>query len=162
MSKKIKLTRGKYAIVDDEDFVYINRFTWQCMEKGDRAIRTINVRGEHLSIPMEAFLVKNKKGHIYMHKNCNNLDNRKANICLVHKKIILARANKRKTNKGRPPTSLYKGVSFVKRSPKWEAKVNKDGKGYYCGLHNLQESAARAYNEKAKELYGDFAYQNKI
>jgi len=38
----------------------------------------------------------------------------------------------------------------------------KDNKQFYVGSFNDEVEAALAYNEKAKELHGEFAFLNKI
>ena len=59
-------------------------------------------------------------------------------------------------------SSKFKGVSYVKRSGKWRARVNKEGKEHTAGTYDTEIEAAIAYNIKAKELYGEFANINKI
>lgn len=54
----------------------------------------------------------------------------------------------------------YKGVYAVKN--KFMAQIKYKNKNIYLGLHDTPEQAAQAYNEKAKELFGKFAYQNVI
>jgi hypothetical protein len=61
--------------------------------------------------------------------------------------------------------SGYKGV---KKTPKhletknniFSSRVIKDRKAYYCGVFKTAEDAARAYDHKAKELFGEFACLN--
>lgn len=59
-------------------------------------------------------------------------------------------------------TSGYKGVTWHKNVGKWHSSVFKSGKRYYCGVHDCKHEAAKAYNEKAKELFGEFAVLNII
>ena len=40
--------------------------------------------------------------------------------------------------------------------------VNQDKKTYYLGAFRTEQGAAKKYNEKARELYGEYAYQNKV
>jgi hypothetical protein len=59
-------------------------------------------------------------------------------------------------------SSKYKGVSWNKRSTKWLAKIKKNGKVHYIGTFTLETEAALAYNKKALELNGEYAYLNKV
>lgn len=68
--------------------------------------------------------------------------------------------NKDKTSK--TTSSQYKGVSFDKKSKKFKAYITVDKKVTHIGFFNTEEEAAIAYNEKASELYQDFAKLNNI
>nr|WP_236075035.1 AP2 domain-containing protein [Marinobacter nauticus] len=56
----------------------------------------------------------------------------------------------------------YKGVWLQPDTGKWGASITKDGKFNYLGLFEREEDAAEAYNKAASELFGEFAYLNKI
>lgn len=91
------------------------------------------------------------------HINRNTLDNRIENlrICSNQENSF----NRRKHIDGK---SKYKGVSFHKKTQKWQVSITKNNKSYYIGLFKSQEEAAKAYNIKALELFGDFANLNTI
>ena len=172
--KKIKLTQGKYAIVDDEDYPYLKRFSWcirSDVEKNrlDKVVTFIGFYKEKsLFVSMGKFLVENKDNDkfVILHKNGNHFDFRKTNLLLgtfSEKKI----RDGKYSFKERVPTSKYKGVyKKKKRTPGhkkvWTATVSKEGTKYHLGNFNTEKEAAEVYNERAKELYGDLAYQNKI
>lgn len=59
-------------------------------------------------------------------------------------------------------SSNFKGVAWHKSSKKWQSSVFKDGKRHYLGLFIDPVEAAKAYNKKAQELFGEFAHLNKI
>lgn len=170
MSKQIKLTQGKFAIVDDEDYPYLNRFRWYASEyKGtERAqlrIRSLNNTNKtskalkKCTIYIEQFLLTARNGYVYIHLNKNGLDVRKENLILSTIPHAYQRGKKRKNT-----TSKYKGVYFNKRKSekKWCAQVSKDKKHYLVGYFYTEDEAGEAYNEKARELYGEIAFQNKI
>jgi hypothetical protein len=56
--------------------------------------------------------------------------------------------------------SKYKGVYKAKKSG-WYSTVKKEGKKYTFGKFTCEKEAALAYNEKALELFGEYAYLNK-
>jgi hypothetical protein len=60
-----------------------------------------------------------------------------------------------------PRKGDYKGVSLTP-SNRWKADVRHQGIAYYIGIFSTQELAAYAYNCKAKELFGSFAYLNQV
>jgi hypothetical protein len=57
-------------------------------------------------------------------------------------------------------SSKYKGVSWNKRLSKWEAQIQLNKKKTYLGMFSSEEAAANAYDSKALELFGEFAWTN--
>ena len=100
------------------------------------------------------------------HINHNGLDNRLSNLRVVTTSQNQGNRKKRKTARN---TSAFKGVhkhSFSKLNPKmrnpWISKIFKDGKHYKVGSFGTEREAALAYNKKATELFGEYAYLNKV
>jgi len=165
--KRIKLTQGKYAIVDDEDYPYLRKFNWiaECSNGSNikeyyAARRITTCMGRGYLIGIEYFIMPSARngGSKIVHKNYNSLDCRKENI--EYRQNGVAVHNKRKTKI--PKTSKYKGVHWNKINSNWVAKIGIDYKSLWLGVFQKEKNAAKAYNKKAKELYGEFAYQNKI
>ena len=85
-------------------------------------------------------------------------DNRITNLREATNNLNQCNMSKRLPNS----SSKYRGVGLHKSSGKWRAYVSFKGKGFSLGLHNTPEDAAKAYNIKAKELFGKFAYLNDV
>jgi len=64
--------------------------------------------------------------------------------------------------KYRNNTSGFKGVTWHEALKKWRARIGYKNKYIHLGLFNCKVEAAKTYNEKALELFGEFAYQNEI
>ena len=81
--KKIKLTKGKYALVDDADFSRLNQWKW-CYNENGYATRGTHKRinGERISInySMHRLINKTPDNLFTDHINRNKLDNRKSNL----------------------------------------------------------------------------------
>lgn len=59
-------------------------------------------------------------------------------------------------------TSKYKGVSWKSKNNKWCAQIQFNKTKIYIGLYNSELEAVKAYNAKAKELFGANAYINQL
>ena len=153
--KKIPLTRGKFAIVDDEDYPILSRHKWQC-SKDSYAVHSTFGRGKS-PYQMQEWVISKKPYNKIMFINRNPLDCRKCNL------VEVARGNPTHYSykkKGKY-TSNYKGVCYFKRDKVWIMQIHCDGK--YIRKHCKTElEACILYNKKAKELYGELAFQNKI
>jgi hypothetical protein len=96
-------------------------------------------------------------GMVVDHINGDTLDNRRANlrICSVSQNAMNQAPQRIKRSK-------YKGVTRHKK--KWLSQINQRVAGKqkhtHLGLYDSEEDAARAYDKKAKELYGEFALLN--
>ena len=153
--KRIKLTQGKFALVDDEDFEWLNERKW-CAAKttyggfiadswDGKLKRTIRMHREITNAP---------KGLDVDHKNHDTLDNRRENLRVCTRSQNLS--NQRKTR----GSSKYKGVSWFKRRKKFQAYIKKNSKHIGLGYYANEVQAAKAYDKKAKELFGEFACLN--
>lgn len=154
--KKILLTQGKYSLVDDEDFEYLNQFLW-CFD-GNYAVRRITVeKGVYKKIYLHHVIFPIKKGFQVDHKNTNKLDNQKNNLRYAthaenvrNKKII-------STN-----TTGYKGVTFNKRAGKFVAQITVNNKNIFLGYFIKAEEAAVAFDLAATKFYKKFANLNFV
>ena len=158
--KQIPLTKGKIALVDDADFEWLSQWRWCYNSRGYAArgqrvgprilnkTKTVLMHREVLGISGEEFSDTNVD-----HKNRDRLDNRRENLRICTDADNRANSGRRSDN-----TSGYKGV-FRKRTG-WQAQVKKGGKSVFCKTFRTPEEAARAYDEVAKKLFGEFANLN--
>jgi hypothetical protein len=72
------------------------------------------------------------------------------------------KSKRQQGRKARNTVSRFVGVSYDKRRSTWGAKIKKAGKSHWCGSYLKEEDAAKAYNSKALELFGDNAKLNII
>lgn len=54
--------------------------------------------------------------------------------------------------------SGYKGVTYHRGCNAYQAQLKHEGRMYYLGLYDSPLDAARAYWQKAVELFGEFAW----
>lgn len=89
--RKVKLTQGKYALVDDEDFERVNSFRWHASleSRGTKfyAVRFDYSGEKRVKVRMHRFVLGLPPGlgddRCVDHLNHNPLDNRKANLEVV-------------------------------------------------------------------------------
>ena len=151
---EIALTKGKVALVDEEDFEHLEEFKWYATTKG-YAVRDVHVEGKKVTIRMHRVVMNSPDSLQVDHINNDKLDNRKSNLRLCNN--TQNQANKPPTKQN---TSGYRGVTFHKLTNKWQAQIIFKGKKKSLGLYHNIKKAAAAYDKRAKELFGEFAYQN--
>ena len=151
--KYIPLTKGKYAIVDDDDFEYLNQWKW-CMTGfyAGRGIGNYKNRGR---IYLHRVIMGEPKGSEVDHINFDKLDNRKSNLRVCSKADNRRHVGLRKNN-----TSGFKGVSWHKLVKKWYATIQVDGKQISKGWFENRIDAAKEYDRLSKKYHGDFAHLN--
>jgi hypothetical protein len=159
MTKSIPLTQGKFALVDDEDYEYLNQWKWCCQSQEfiDYAIRCIYGEIGHTTIRMHRVILHAKQGQIIDHINHNGLDNRKLNLrfCTCSQNNI----NRIRQNNN---TSGFRGIfrAWRKTKPRWGAHLQLNGKIKHAGYYDSPEEAARAYDLIAKTYFGEYAVLN--
>ena len=162
--KKIQLTRGKSTLVDDSDFVWLNQWKWMAHNRNGKFYAA---RGGYeklgfykyriYTISMHRIIMDAIKGQEVDHINGDSLDNRRINLRLANRFENNQNSSLRKDN-----TSGYKGVAFYKAGNKWIAYIGTGKKLRHIGYFTTAKEAARAYNQKAKELFGEFAKENLL
>jgi len=158
--KKIPLTQGKFAIVDDEDFDCLNQWKWQATFDGYNwyAVRAVKYDGKRTSQMMHRQilgLAADDKRQVD-HCNRNGLDNRQENIRICNSSQNQHNGKKNKHGL----SSQYKGVSWHKQVQKWTAQLVVFGKHLYLGCFNNEVDAAKVYDKAAVEHFGEFARVN--
>lgn len=61
-----------------------------------------------------------------------------------------------------PGKSGTRGVQYKQREKRWLARLKKDGKRIHIGSYLTKKDALIAWNKKAKEEFGEYAYQNPL
>lgn len=91
------------------------------------------------------------------HKNSLRFDNRKCNL---REATHLQNCCNQRTQIRPSKTSIYKGVSKKKSTGRYTAQIKQYGYGIYIGIFATEIEAAKAYDKKAVELFGEFARLN--
>ena len=147
--KTISLTKNRVTLVDEDDYEYLNQFTWYCTSSKYAARKPrsgiIYIHRLIMDCPLNLFVD---------HINHDTLDNRKENL-----RICSKRDNQRHQQKRKGVTSSkYKGVHFFKRDRLWVAQID----GAHIGRYVTENESAEAYNVEAAKLHGNFAKLNKL
>lgn len=157
--RQVKLTQGKFALVDDEDFDWINQWNWH-YNKAGYAVRNKLVNKKWIGYKMH-ILINNTPNNLQTdHINGNRLDNQRANL-----RSCTAQENAKNRKKNSNSPSPYKGVlwwEYYGRPGKWTATIRHNKKDYFIGVYKTSIEAAVAYNAKAVELHGEFAKLNEV
>lgn len=160
--KEIPLTRGKVALVDDEDFDRVSQFKWSAYENCGLwyATRRAKVSERESgaiatqNISLHRYILNPPSDVLVDHRNGNGLDCQKDNMRLAtHTQNTQNQQRLHKTNK-----SGYRGA-YVLRG-KWRASIRVNHKFIWLGTFKNGEEAARAYDAAAIKYRGEFASPN--
>lgn len=94
------------------------------------------------------------------HINGDHLDCRRSNLKVRTQSQQSYGNNKIRLREGQETTSIYKGVCWDDRGSTWRVYIGKDSKSYYLGGFEEEEAAARAYDNAARWLFGEYAKLN--
>ncbi len=157
-TKQIPLTQGKFAIVDSEDFKRLNQWKWY-FNAGYalRGQRNFGCKGNCVKIYMHRLIAETPEGMQTDHINGDRLDNRKCNLRAA---TISQNIMNQKPQIG--CSSKFKGVFWNNRINKWQCQIKSNKKYKYIGVFDSEDNAAKAYNNAAMELHGEFARLNIV
>ncbi len=153
--KVIELTRGRVAVVDDEDFEKLAQYRWQCSKGGyaTRSGKMVDGKRPCLYMHVVVFGQPVPKGFQVDHRNGDLLDNRRDNL-----RLATYRQNQQNAKIRIDNLIGVKGVRFRKDTGKYVARIHTDnGKRIQVGAFNTPEEAKRAYDEAAIRFHGEFA-----
>jgi len=89
------------------------------------------------------------------HKDHNGLNNKRNNL-----RVCTHAQNQQNRKPRKNGSSVFKGVSWHKKSKKWRACIQIDGRTVHLGLFRSETEAATAYDEVANTIHGEFALLN--
>lgn len=154
---EVKLKHGEITIVDDDIDPNLIRRVWRLRPKGDSGyvVRTDYYNdGTHKSVSLHRLIMNAGVGQQVDHINHDSLDNRRCNLrlCTPNQNAM----NRKRDKKG---SSRFKGVC-LRKNGRWLAHIQCNHKIYHLGYFGSEEDAAKAYDDAAKKMFGEFACLN--
>jgi len=141
-----------YAIVDDEDFAYLNQWRWYFNSRG-----YATKKKKQKIIYMHRLIINTPKGMETDHINGNGLDNRRSNLRICTRSQNAINTGKYKTN-----TSGYKGVSWDKKNKKWRVQIKYNGIKFHLKEFSNKYIASKIRKRIERKLFGKFAHQELL
>ncbi len=159
--KRIPLTQGQFALVDDAEFEELSQYKWHA-ESGKHtfyAVRTAGAGCNQKFIRMHRVIINAQRGQEVDHINGDGLLNIRSNL-----RYCTSSQNSQNRGKRKNCSSTYKGVSFDKRplNKKWRAHIFPPDtkKLKSIGYYKTEIEAAISYDEQATLYFGEFARLN--
>jgi len=152
--KEIRLTQNKVALVDDEDFDYLNQFKWYALKSRNTfyAQRTKVINGKECTLKMHRVIMQTPNNLEVDYIDHNGLNCQKSNM----RNCTFAENRRNRCAWG---FSKYLGVTKIKKN-KYIARIRTNGKLIHLGCFDSEKDAAYAYDLMANELFGQFANLN--
>jgi hypothetical protein len=160
----------KKVMLDDEDYERLKDINFCAFSKGSSIGRTFtkrfpikNAEGTVVFVKKKivykslANYVMNTDGIMYDHKDRNSFNNQKYNL-----RPSDTKENACNRDKVTGYSSKYKGVSWVRKRRRWVSVIYLDTKLIFLGYFKEEIEAAKAYNDKAREIQKQFAVLNDV
>lgn len=155
--KKVPLTRGLHALVDDRDFPALMRFKWHILEcrAGMYAKRNgprNGLKNNRTAILMHRVLAEAKRGEVVDHIDHNTLNNQKKNLRACTNSENLA-------NRKGPSAASTSGFLGVYPAPsgRYRVQLGVRGRSIYIGHFRSVRAASAAYASASVKYYGEFS-----
>ena len=159
--------KRQYVLIDEDDYLnvfrvkkkgkykkpFVSWFPWR-KDKFSTIYALSGLGKMHRYI----LCLKKNDGISTDHKNGDGLDNRRCNI-----RICTSRENSQNRKKDRTGKQRFKGVHFLTEknfTHPYLAHIGFNGKTIKIGTFKTDKEAAKAYDKKAIELFGEFARTN--
>lgn len=159
--KKISLTKGFYAYVDDNDFDFLNQWNWTYMKVGKSAYAYRTVRNKLTkkakSILMHRIILNPPEGLVCDHVDGNGLNNQRSNLRLATRSQNCANSKTHiKTKTG--VKGIYP-INHADGSVKYTATMCVNYKMLYFGIYDTIKEAKLAWTAGAKQYQGEFTHE---
>lgn len=175
--KKIELTQNKFALVDNEDFEWLNKFKWYAHKRGntyyvERAITILSSDKEknikrkqrimyiHRLILEKKLRRKLKSWEQVDHIDGCGLNNKRNNLRLANVSQNGFNSKKQEKYGNKKTTSKYKGICWHEQTNKWLVRIGFNGNRIHIGYFNNEIDAAKAYDKAALKYFGEYANPN--
>jgi hypothetical protein len=150
--KKIQLSQGLMAVVDDSDYEHLSQFKWSA-SKTRGTYYAVRHNGRS-AVLMHREILNTPRGLLTDHIDHNGLNNQRNNL------RICSHSQNRK-NQRPSGSSGFLGVDIYGKHKSFiKARIIVDGRYIHLGNFKTTEQAARAYDEAAKKFHGEFANLN--
>jgi hypothetical protein len=162
--KLVPLSKGLFAMVDDEDFELVNQFKWSAaiFRNGvTYAVRSgkRNKGQKRGGMRMHRLILGLTDPKIFAdHRDHNGLNNQRNNIRVATNSQNQANSIIKKDN----TTSKHRGVRWRDNHSVWQAQIYVDNKQIHLGTFKTEIDAAIAYNNAALKHKGEFAILNQV
>lgn len=157
--KEIKLTRGKVALVDDQDFEWLNQWKWFCLKSRNTYYAARSSRAGERSVRCSILMHREIAAIAGIpqvdHWDGDGLHNWRGNL-----RPVSNTQNSHNQRKCLGTSSRFKGVCWHKTRCHWEAYISVNGKRRHLGCFENETDAAKTYDAAAKEHFGEFALTN--
>lgn len=146
------MTQNLFAKVDDDDYDYLNQWKWFAQKDkythyARRMLSSKNKKRQTIS--MHSLLVNANR---IDHKDGDGLNNQKENLRPATRSQNATNFKSRKKK--------LKGIFWIEKTKKWRAIIGFNKTTIHLGYFENELDAAKAYDIKAKELFGEFAKTN--
>lgn len=150
--KRIPLTQGLFALVDDTDYEALAEHAWYAAKHRQTyyAQRTDYSGGVKRTIKMHRLLVGAEIGDQVDHQDGNGLNNQRGNIrfCSSQQNAM----NRRLNNKG-----VRLRSDRPNSTKPWLARIMVDRKPKFLGCFETKALAEQAYQDASRQYFGEFA-----
>ncbi len=148
--KKIELTKGKFALVDDINFDYLNQWKWHFHSGYAVRDEWVNGKSRHIYMHRQLMGLVRGDGKLVDHIDRNALNNRRPNLRICDKSLNALNSKTPVQN-----TSGIKHISYNRIKRTWRYAIKVQGKQYSLNYQTKVE-AIEGLKIKKQELCLNF------